>query len=329
MVKTNYGGIIVWRGEDRMPRLAREYLESCFYHIITQGINREYIFEGEYAKELYKSLIKKNIEGTDIQILAYCIMDNHAHILIHVKKTEEMTKLMRKTNTSYGMLYNRMKKRVGYVFRDRYYTQVIKNERQLLNCLVYIHNNPIKANIVNKIGSYKYSSYSEYIGKKDLITNEGIKLIFGGSKNYKEIEYVSLLDIHYCFVASKEYISYFSKIFKDDPDYFANGNILLLDKKNTTRDYIDKIFDTHKIIPRQIMEVNNTETMIDFAKNGVGIACVVEEFIQDELDKKQLVKLPIKFKIPKYSVGYAYNKTNISKELSDFLNVINTGKKSK
>ena len=163
------------------------------------------------------------------------------------------------------------------------------------------------------------------------LTEKKIDLAFlhKSSKNYKEIEYVSLLDIHYCFVASKEYISYFSKIFKDDPDYFANGNILLLDKKNTTRDYIDKIFDTHKIIPRQIMEVNNTETMIDFAKNGVGIACVVEEFIQDELDKKQLVKLPIKFKIPKYSVGYAYNKTNISKELSDFLNVINTGKKSK
>ena len=75
------------------------------------------------------------------------------------------------------------------------------------------------------------------------------------------------------------------------------------------------------------MEVNNTETMIDFAKNGVGIACVVEEFVQDELDKKQLVKIPIKFKIPKYSVGYAYNKTNISKELSDFLDMIKSGKK--
>ena len=44
--------------------------------------------------------------------------------------------------------------------------------------------------------------------------------------------------------------------------------------------------------------------------------------MQDELDKKQLVKIPIKFKIPKYSVGYAYNKTNISKELSDFLTVM-------
>ena len=161
------------------------------------------------------------------------------------------------------------------------------------------------------------------------LTEKKIDLAFLHKTNtvYKEIEYVSLLDIHYCFVASKEYISYFSKVFEKDPDYFANGNILLLDKKNTTREIIDNIFDSNKIIPRQIMEVNNTETMIDFAKNGVGIACVVEEFVQDELDKKQLVKIPVKFKIPKYSVGYAYNKTKIKKELSDFLDVISNGKK--
>ena len=163
------------------------------------------------------------------------------------------------------------------------------------------------------------------------LTEKKIDLAFLHKNNntYKEIEYVSLLDIHYCFVASKEYISYFSKVFAKDPDYFTNGNLLLLDKKNTTRDIIDNVFDANKIIPRQIMEVNNTETMIDFAKNGVGIACVVEEFIQDELDKKQLVKIPVKFKIPKYSVGYAYNKTNISKELSDFLDVISSGKNKK
>ena len=160
------------------------------------------------------------------------------------------------------------------------------------------------------------------------LTEKKIDLAFlhKSDVSYKEIEYVPLLEIHYCFVASKEYMSYFSKVFPNDPDYFANGNILLLDKKNTTRDYIDKIFESNKIIPRQIMEVNNTESMIDFAKNGVGIACVIEEFVQDELDTKQLVKIPIKFKIPKYSVGYAYNKTNISKELNDFLTVINGGK---
>ena len=147
--------------------------------------------------------------------------------------------------------------------------------------------------------------------------------------NYKEIEFKPLLDIHYCFAASKDYMSYFNKVFPNNPDYFTNGNILLLDKRNTTRDYIDKIFDQHKIIPRQIMEVNNTEALIDFAKNGVGIAFVTEEFIKEDLDKKLLVKIPIKFKIPKQTVGYAYNKTNISRELSDFLNVINSNAKSK
>lgn len=157
-----------------------------------------------------------------------------------------------------------------------------------------------------------------------------LAILHKGNVNYKEIEYNELLEIHYCFVASKEYMSYFSKVFPNNPDYFQNGNILLLDKKNTTREYIDKIFDENNIIPRQIMEVNNTETLVDFAKYGVGIAFVMEEFVQDEIDKKTLVKLPIKFKLPKCSVGYAYNKTNMSKELTDFLEIINGGtKKSK
>lgn len=144
-------------------------------------------------------------------------------------------------------------------------------------------------------------------------------------KKYKEIEFKPLLDIHYCFVASKEYMSYFSKVFPDNPDYFANGNILLLDKKNSTREYIDKIFDENKVIPRQVMEVNNSETLVDFAKNGVGIAFVIEEFVEDELDKKQLVKIPIKFKLPKTQVGYAYNKSNVSKELQGLLAILDGG----
>lgn len=154
-----------------------------------------------------------------------------------------------------------------------------------------------------------------------------IAFVHKADKKPKEIEYCTLLDIHYCFVASKEYLSYFQKVFPGNPDYFANGNILLLDKKNSTRDYIDNIFEKNRISPRQIMEVNNTEALVDFAKNGVGIACVIEEFVRDELDKKELVKIPINFKIHKSPVGYAYNKTNISKELQNFLDIINAGTK--
>lgn len=140
--------------------------------------------------------------------------------------------------------------------------------------------------------------------------------------NFKEIEYVPLLDVHDCFVASKDYLSYFSKVFPNKPDYFVNGNILLLDKKNATREYIDKIFEENGVVPSQILEVNNTEILIDLAKNSVGIAAVIKEFVQKELEEKELIEIPTKIKFPKRNVGFAYNKTNISKELNDFLNII-------
>lgn len=169
-----------------MPRIARKYLESSFCHVIIQGINREYIFKQNELKEAYKHLLKKYSQEMKINILAYCIMDNHAHMLINAEKIEDMIKLMRKTNTSYGMLYNKLNSRVGYVFRDRYYTQAIKSEEQLFNCLVYIHNNPVQAEIVESPKEYKYSSYNEYLGKTNLISKDCIKLVFGSERKYQE-----------------------------------------------------------------------------------------------------------------------------------------------
>lgn len=72
---------------------------------------------------------------------------------------------------------------MGYVFRDRYFSQMIMNEQQLLNCIAYIHNNPVVANMVNNVSEYKYSSFKEFYGKKNLITKDGIELVFGSVKN--------------------------------------------------------------------------------------------------------------------------------------------------
>jgi len=170
-----------------MPRLARKNLESSFLHIIVQGINRSYIFQDDALKSTYKSILKRNLEETNVKILAYCIMDNHAHILMHSENINEISQIMKKTNTSYAMLYNKINKRVGYVFRNRYYVQMILSERQLYNCISYIHKNPLKAGIVKNLSDYKYSSYIEYLRKKELITSEGIKLALGSSKDFLDI----------------------------------------------------------------------------------------------------------------------------------------------
>lgn len=167
-----------------MPRLARKYLESSFIHIIVQGINKEYIFQKKSFKEAYLNILKKNINETDIKVIAYCVMDNHIHLLIYSENINSVSKLMQRTNGAYAKLYNRTKNRVGYVFRNRYYTQMILTEQQLYNCIVYIHRNPLKANMVNLFQEYKYSSYNEYIGKKGLISDDSLKLVFGDSKYF-------------------------------------------------------------------------------------------------------------------------------------------------
>lgn len=169
-----------------MPRLARKYLESSFVHIIVQGLDRQYIFKGNFLKSSYRTILKKNISETNIELISYCIMDNHSHLLLYGEDFNDISKIMHKTNTSYAKLYNKTQKRVGYVFRDRYFVQPISNEKQLFNCIAYIHKNPINAGIVKLLSSYNYSSYNEYIDidKRFFISSNAIKLVFGSSEDY-------------------------------------------------------------------------------------------------------------------------------------------------
>ena len=169
-----------------MPRNSRENIESNYVHLIIQGINREYIFQKREWKEEYIKILKTKIENMNIEILAYCIMDNHAHFLMYYTELEELSSLMRKVNTTYAMRYNKINKRKGFVFRDRFFTQAILDEKQLYNCLVYIHKNPINAGICSKMQDYYYSSYNEYTKEKVLITDQSIELLFGSKYKYIE-----------------------------------------------------------------------------------------------------------------------------------------------
>lgn len=167
-----------------MPRISRNNITSKYIHVITQGIKKEYIFENEEYKQEYIKLLNRIIkEYSFTKILAYCIMDNHAHLLIYTDNMKELSKIMSRVNTSYGIFYNKRKERVGYVFRNRYYTQEIIDEKHLFNTFAYIHKNPVKAKIVKKESDYKYSSYNNYVENK--VEEKIIKMIFN-SNNYLE-----------------------------------------------------------------------------------------------------------------------------------------------
>ena len=88
-----------------MPRIARKDSQSKFYHIMVQGINKEYIFNKKEDMKKYQRLIKEKLENSNIMILAYCIMNNHAHFLIYCEDEIYLSKYMQRLNTSYAHVY--------------------------------------------------------------------------------------------------------------------------------------------------------------------------------------------------------------------------------
>ncbi len=180
-----------------IPRKPRKQLEFQFYHIIVQGQKKEYIFKEERFKNQYMKLIHKYIKETNLKVKAYCIMNNHAHFLFQVDKIEELSKFFHKLNTMYARYYNYMEKgRVGYVFRDRFLSEPITSHRYLIQCIKYIHFNPVKAKIVEKCEQYKFTSYHSFQKKLENKQNNDIL----SKKDYEDIcsgkEYnINFLDI--------------------------------------------------------------------------------------------------------------------------------------
>lgn len=170
-----------------MPRKSRNLIGSAFVHNMVQGINKEYIFQSEGEKYKYIDLMKKYSEKYQVLIIAYCIMDNHAHILTFSENIKNISLFMKGTNTEYAIYYNKTKNRVGYVFRNRFNSKSIYNQEYLLKCIKYIHMNPVKAGISKKEEDYKFSSYKNYISKSGNVNDKLLEIVFNQEKEYLKI----------------------------------------------------------------------------------------------------------------------------------------------
>lgn len=170
-----------------MPRISRESLSSSFLHVMVQGINKEYIFKKENDINTYMKLINKYIRDYNITIIAYCIMNNHVHLLMHTEHISELGKLMQRVNLVYSQYYNKENGRTGMLFRNRYKAESIFNLKYLINCIQYIHMNPVKAGMVKQEDDYKYSSCKEYMINGPITKSEIMINLFGNDCNFKEM----------------------------------------------------------------------------------------------------------------------------------------------
>lgn len=130
--------------------------------------------------------------------------------------------------------------------------------------------------------------------------------------------FIKLSEIQDIFIASKRYLKLLNT--KDPKEIFSKGNLMLLESDNITRRYIDKYFENNNIFVKPEVEISNMDFLIEFAKIGLGITAVIEDFVKNELEEGSLVKIPLYPSIPKRNVGVVYcNDVHLSIAAQAFL----------
>ena len=146
-----------------MSRQKRQLSQSGLYHIIFRGIGRQNIFEEDADYQKLKTIIKKVKSEMNFELYAYCLMTNHVHLFLKENSLGDISKIMTKILSHYATWFNIKYLRSGSLFSNRYKSEPIEDERYYFSLIKYIHQNPIKAFMTDKIDNYPYSSYQEYI----------------------------------------------------------------------------------------------------------------------------------------------------------------------
>ena len=151
------------------------------YHIILRSINQHIIFEedSDYRKFLY--IMSDCRKKYDITIYAYCLMDNHIHILLN-SPAEKLPTFFQSLGSVFVRWYNNKYQRCGHLFQDRFHSTTIEDERAFLSVLIYIHNNPVKANICRFPSEYRWSSYNAYYGGKNHLIDPSFACNIAGTR---------------------------------------------------------------------------------------------------------------------------------------------------
>ncbi|MEY8515544.1 LysR family transcriptional regulator [Lachnospiraceae bacterium 29-84] len=144
--------------------------------------------------------------------------------------------------------------------------------------------------------------------------------LIGKPDQTKNIDFTPIRSIEDIFVATRTYLQNLKIRGVEKQDILQSSTLMLLDRENMTRQYIDCYFQDHHIMPQDIIEVSNMDLLIEMAKTSLGIGCVIRDFVKKELSSGSLLEIPLHIPIQKREVGFAYKKDGkISKSLQHFI----------
>ncbi len=168
-----------------MPRKAREKSSQKTYHVMLRGINRQKIFYEEEDFKHFEAVIRRYKIKLGFEVLAYCIMGNHVHLLIR-EGDEPIGTIFRHVGSSFVYWYNLKYQRIGHLFQDRFRSEPVNDEAYLITVFRYILNNPVKAGLCTRAEDYIHSSAREYLLGIEGITDKELICSVFKDKNMKE-----------------------------------------------------------------------------------------------------------------------------------------------
>lgn len=161
-----------------MPLRTVYFATDCFYHVYNRGSEKRIIFQSSRDYTNFLLRVEEIGKKFAIQILCYCLMPNHFHLLIKQASSYSIAQFMNSLQLGYAKFFNTKYQRVGPLFQGRFKAKLLENEAYLLQLSAYIHRNPVPRLInpeksrdlaLSTLNEYPYSSYPTYIGR----TNEG------------------------------------------------------------------------------------------------------------------------------------------------------------
>jgi REP element-mobilizing transposase RayT len=144
-----------------MGRAWRIEFEGALYHVMSRGNEGNDIFLNDRDRQGFLNAIGEFSERFDIQIFAYVLMRNHYHLLIRTQRPN-LSKAMQWLGVTYTRRFNDTHERCGHLFQGRFKSIIVQNDAYLMQLSCYIHRNPLRAKIVNRLVDYRWSSFRSY-----------------------------------------------------------------------------------------------------------------------------------------------------------------------
>jgi REP element-mobilizing transposase RayT len=178
-----------------MARPLRLEFPGAIYHVTSRGDRQEAIYEGDADRQQWLEILSKICERYNWRVHAYCLMDNHYHILL-ATADGNLSKGMRQLNGVYTQYFNRQHNRVGHVFQGRYKAILVEKDSYLLELSRYVVLNPVRAGMIKNLDEWPWSSYPVTIGKlqpPDWLDVDWLLSQFGLQRNRARGRYIDFV----------------------------------------------------------------------------------------------------------------------------------------